>query len=99
MAVVPAPEPVTKDELNTINGYRRFRAKIRAGPFYLPLNPGIRVDKKGKRSNAAARFNPFEDAPTWSNTHSRKRLGITKLSEYSFGEFRPRHGGLALCRS
>ncbi|KAL9598026.1 MAG: hypothetical protein Q9219_004782 [cf. Caloplaca sp. 3 TL-2023] len=81
----PPPAPLTPTEKGRVSAFRSLRACIHEGPFYTILDGNARAGKissttRSASSAAAARFDPFEGMPTYSQKYMKKRRRLPKLS-------------------
>ena len=77
---VTRPRPLTKDERIQVSRFRSLRDRIHEGPLYTVLGDNIRIGKtEGRTNSVAARFDPFEGMPTYSQRYTRTRRKIPKL--------------------
>jgi len=83
---VTRPKPLTKDQRIQVARFRSLRDRIHEGPLYTVLGDNVRIGKsEGRANTAAARFDPFEGMPTYSQRYARKRRKIPKLDTRPYG--------------
>lgn len=80
----PIAEPPSHEERRIVNHFRTLRSRIHDGPFYTILDSTARISKSGRRSPAAAHFNPFEGAQTYSQRFVKKKNTLPRLSTRPF---------------
>ncbi|KAK4942446.1 DNA-directed RNA polymerase III subunit C31 [Elasticomyces elasticus] len=80
-SVPPIVKPPTASEKRAVEHYRNLRARIHEGPMYTTLDDLKRDDEGVDDAKAKAAYNPFEDAPTYSQRYKRPRNTLPKLSD------------------
>lgn len=80
----PIAEPPSYEERRIITHFRTLRSRIHDGPFYTILDSSARISKTGRRSPAAAHFNPFEGAQTYSQRFVKKKNTLPRLGTRPF---------------
>ncbi|KAK4980815.1 DNA-directed RNA polymerase III subunit C31 [Elasticomyces elasticus] len=79
--VPPIARRPTASEKRAVAHYRNIRARIHAGPMYTTLDDLKRDNEGSDDAKAKAAYNPFEDAPTYSQRYKRERSTLPKLSD------------------
>lgn len=83
----PTAEPPNHRERRIVNHHRTLRDRIHDGPFYTILDSGARIskDRPGRAASpAAAHFDPFEGAETYSQRFVKKKNTLPKLATRPF---------------
>ena len=74
---MPVAPPLTKEELEWVDIWRKNRATCRNGPYFM--------DESKTEKRDAAHFNAFEDNASYGNKRVKRSNALPNLKKVPFG--------------